>query len=277
MSTFYEHREETLFIGEMTHYPFPLHVHEVAEIVAVRTGRVRLSIEGMVYELGPGDIAVAMPLTPHSYEEVSEDASGLAAIFPPDIIPEYNGTFHSLVPENPVLRAAQTSDDTRQAVRRLSEMNMEDDLPLCVAYLHVLLAGTLHRLSYRPVYDYNDRGLGYRIMHYISDHACEELTLVSAAHALGISASHLSHFFADKLQISFRQYINSIRIAKARLLMRDPSLTLTMICDLCGYTNMRTFRRAFQKEAGCLPSEHMVALRRRIYGEPVDAAQEQGA
>ena len=30
MIAFYESRDERLFIGEMTKYPFPLHVHELA-------------------------------------------------------------------------------------------------------------------------------------------------------------------------------------------------------------------------------------------------------
>ena len=153
-------------------------------------------------------------------------------------------------------------------IHRLHSLNMEDDLPLCVAYLHVLMACTLHRLSYHPVYDYSDRGLGHRIMRYISDHLCEEITLESVSHALGISVSHLSHFFAEKLHVNFRQYINSNRIAKARLLMRDSSYTLTMISDACGYSNMRTFRRAFMKEVGVLPSDHMTALRNRVSDYP---------
>ena len=35
MIAFYEHRNEHLFIGEMTHIPFPVHVHDQAEILAV--------------------------------------------------------------------------------------------------------------------------------------------------------------------------------------------------------------------------------------------------
>lgn len=119
MSTFYEHRDETLFIGEMTHYPCPPHVHEVVEIVAITAGRVRINIDGMICDLAPGDIAVIFPLTAHSYDAVSEDAEGLAAIFPPDIIPEYNVTFHRLVPEDPVLRVKTGGDDTHLAVRRM--------------------------------------------------------------------------------------------------------------------------------------------------------------
>ena len=264
MIAFYEHREEQLFIGEMTHFPFPVHVHEVAEMVAVIHGSIRININGTDYSLFPGDAAVIFPLTPHSYDEISEDASGLTAIFPTEIIPEYTSTFRSLEPEKPVLRAEETGPDTEQVIRRLHALNMDEDLPLCVGYLHVLLACTLHRLSYHPVYDYSDRGLGHRIMRYISDHLCEDITLESVSHALGISVSHLSHFFAEKLHVNFRQYINANRIAKARLLMRDSNYNLTMISDACGYANMRTFRRAFQKEVGFLPSEYMTTLRNRI-------------
>ena len=141
---------------------------------------------------------------------------------------------------------------------------MEDNLPLCIAHLHVLLAGALHSLSYRPVYDYNERELGHRILTYISDHACEAITLESASHALGISVSHLSHFFSDRLHTNFRRFINANRISKARLLMRDPNMTLTMISDACGYANMRTFRRAFQREVGLLPSDFMQELHHKI-------------
>ena len=42
MNTFYEHREEKFFIGEMTHYAFPAHVHEVAEIVIITAGTAQV-------------------------------------------------------------------------------------------------------------------------------------------------------------------------------------------------------------------------------------------
>ena len=267
---FYEHRDETLYIGEMTHYPFPVHVHDVVEVVCVTAGTIRLSINGISYNLCPGDVAVVFPLTPHGYEQIGEGALGLAAIFPPDIIPEYNSTFHSLLPENPVLPASSAGPDLLPVIRRLHALDMGESLPLCVAYLHVLLACVLHSLTYRPVYDFADRGLGNRILRYVSDHAFEDITLESASHALGISASHLSHFFAEKLRVNFRQFINTIRISKARLLMRDTSYTLTMVSDACGYANMRTFRRAFEKEIGCLPSEYLAVLRSRINGSETE-------
>ena len=271
MSTFYEQRSEKLFIGFMTEYTCPTHVHSVAELVIITRGSAVLTIDEVQYHLTPGDSVMIFPLVSHSFDQLSEDSQGLTAIFPPDIIPEYAGTFHGLQPECPLLPAARSSVDLRLTVDRLTRLNMKDDLPLCVAYLHVLLAGILHSLTYRPVYDYNERGLGHRIISYISDHAFEEITLESASRALGISVSHLSHFFSERLHTNFRRFINAIRVEKARLLMRDPNLTLAEICDACGYSNMRTFRRAFQQEMGCLPSDHQIALRKRITGSDGEA------
>ena len=266
-NAFYEQREERLFIGGMTEYPVRLHVHALAELVVITRGYALITIDETQYRLTPGDAAVVFPLVPHSFDELSEDSKGVIAIFPPDIIPEYAGTFHGLLPDCPMMPANKRSLDLRFAVERLGVLNMDDNLPMCVAYLHVLLAGVLHSLTYRPVYDYSGQGLGHRIITYISEHAFEEITLESASRALGISVSHLSHFFSERLHTNFRRFINAIRIEKARLLMRDPSLSLTEICDACGYTNMRTFRRAFQLETGVLPSDHLAALRNRITGE----------
>ncbi len=264
MSTFYEQRQEHLFIGGMTDHVFPAHVHTEVELFMPTRGLTIMTIEETQYRLNPGDAVAVFPLVPHSYDFLSEDACGVTAIFPPDIIPEYAGTFHGLQPECPLLPAARTSVDQRMSVDRLSRLNMEDDLPLCIAYLHVVLAGVLHSLTYRPVYDYSEKDLGHRIIQYISEHAFEEITLESASRALGISVSHLSHFFSERMHTNFRRFINAIRISKARLLMRDPNMTLTEVCDACGYTNMRTFRRAFQAEIGHLPSEHIAIMQKRI-------------
>ena len=61
--------------------------------------------------------------------------------------------------------------------------------------------------------------------------------------------------------------MNAIRIDRARMLMRDPRMTLTDISGRCGYENMRTFRRAFVRETGLLPTAYLQQLRGG--GEPV--------
>lgn len=266
VNAYYEQRPEELFIGEMTHYPVPAHVHSVAELLILTRGSAVLTVDGKVLRLVPWDAVIIFPLVPHSYDSLSEDIGGLAAIFSPGLIPEYAGTFHGLMPEDPMLPAERTSLDLRLAVERLCRMNSEEQLPIRVAYLHVLLAGVLHCLTYRPVFDYSEYSLGHRIMQYITDHAFEDVTVLNVSHALGISVSSVSHFFSERLHTNFRRFVNAIRMEKARTLMQDPGMTLTEICGRCGYSNMRTFRRAFLAETGSLPSEYLGRLKKQAEG-----------
>ena len=53
MDLFYEERKEKLFIGGMTRYVFPAHVHNMAELVVVTRGYAVVGIDGVQYRLEP--------------------------------------------------------------------------------------------------------------------------------------------------------------------------------------------------------------------------------
>ena len=55
MNAFYEQRKERLFIGEMTRYPFPTHVHDLAELIIPTAGTVTLGIDAEKYRLNSAE------------------------------------------------------------------------------------------------------------------------------------------------------------------------------------------------------------------------------
>ena len=261
MQAFFESRDETLYVGEMTSYPFPVHVHEIVEVACVLSGSCAMRIDGKPYLLQEGDLAVVFPLVPHSYDELSDGCKGFAAFFLPDTIAEFTNLFHTLMPDEPVISLSRLSDDVRSLIATLMATPIEEYSPLRLAYLHLLMAHVLSSMRFHPSEAYHERGIAARAIQYIYDHACENITLDSAARGLGISRSHLSHLFSQQFHINFRHFINATRINKAIMQMRNPTNTLTQICYACGYENMRTFRRAFIQETGILPSEYMRQLR----------------
>ena len=263
MKVFYESRSEPMFFGRMTACPYPLHVHEVVEIACPLSGSCVMQIGEGRYELSPGEIAFVFPVVPHSFESIAPGSDGFAAFFPADTIAEFSGTFQTRLPVEPVLRREQVPDEAYRVIRRLMEEPNEIYSPSRLALLHLLLADTLHALRYQESANCGERGLANRVMRYVYDHACEKITLNSTARELGISVSHLSHLFSRQFGISFRGFVNAIRIDKAQMLMRDPLMTLTGISYACGYENIRTFRRAFMSQTGMLPS---VCLK-RVRGE----------
>ena len=256
MSVFYETRNENLFIGDMTSYPFPLHVHEIVELACVLRGEVTMQIDGRAYALGPGDCAVVFPLIPHSFDRLSPDSHGLAAFFLADTIPQFTNIFLNTLPETPVLRGDRVNAEARLAIDRLMNDPDGEASPSRLAYLHLLIANLFSEMRFAPIGSCGEQGLAYRVFKYIFDHACEGITLDSAARGLGISHSHLSHLFSQRFHINFRRFVNALRIDRAKMLMRDPRMTLTSICYSCGYENIRTFRRAFVRETDMLPSAY---------------------
>lgn len=257
MSTvFYEQRTENVFAGVICDHPFPAHVHDVVEIVCLQQGEVKMTIGGNVWRLTPGDIAVVFPTVPHSYEQVSEDAAGLSLIFQPDTIREHYQTFRTMQPVQPVLLSQSKVPELAPIISGMQRVVEKDPAsPLKVGYLHLFLS---YLLSCLPL-THGSRNphftLTYQVLHYISEHFTEPLTLETTAHALGISRIHLSHIFSQQLHINFRQYINTLRIDRARTLLNNPAYSISQIAEMCGYGNQRTFHRAFRAQCGMAPNQ----------------------
>lgn len=257
---FYEQRNEDVFVGGICEYPFPSHVHDVVEIVCLLTGSAEMTIAEKKQLLLPGDIAVIFPVIPHSYDDVSEDASGLTLIFSPDTIVEFYHTFRTMKPIHPLLPGSEQPPELKSIISGFYKLSLQDQKsPLQLGYLHLFLSYLFSCLPLNPMDKHSYPGLSFQVLQYISEHFTEPLTLESLSHALGISRIHLSHIFSQQLHINFRQYINTLRIDRARALLRNPAYSISQIAYLCGYGNQRTFHRAFLSQCGMPPNQFRTA------------------
>ena len=253
---FYEQGTENVFAGMICDHPFPSHIHDVVEIVCLLEGSVSMTIAGKRLTLFPGDIAIAFPVIPHSYDEVSEDASGLSLIFQPDTIMEFYHTFRTMQPVHPLLLGQNKAPELEPIIRAMLKVTAHgQSTPLKLGYLHLFLSYLFSCLPLMSGSRNPHTTLTYQVLQYISEHFTEPLTLENTAHALGISRIHLSHIFSQQLHINFRQYINTLRIDRARTLLRNPSYSISQVAYQCGYGNQRTFHRAFLSQCGMPPSQ----------------------
>lgn len=85
-----------------------------------------------------------------------------------------------------------------------------------------------------------------------------ELTLEVTSSQLGLSKSYLSRLIHAELNISYTDYINSLRIEEAKVMIRNPAserFTLIAIGLEVGFNSKSTFNNAFKKHSGYTPSE----------------------
>ncbi len=102
-----------------------------------------------------------------------------------------------------------------------------------------------------------------RIIKYIE---CEnpylqtDFTLSEMAKNLNISSNIVSMVINSKLNCSFPEYINSLRVKTAIELLENVdkrNLTIEAISYECGFNNRTSFYKAFKKQTGKLPSDYI--------------------
>lgn len=263
-SVFYETKPndsaESFFSGPVCDHPFPMHVHDVVEMVCLKQGQMTMTVGGEKVCLNAGDIALVFPTVAHSYDEVNSGTDGITMIFVPSVVEEFHSVFRTMVPKSAVVIRQEQHPMVGEMLDRVMQLTPDEMKQLRLGYLHLLLAYILPVMNLIPVDRHVEMGLSYQVFHYISQHFTEPLSLESVAHALGISRIHLSHIFSQQLHINFRQYINTLRIDRACALLRDPAHSISQIAYLCGYGNPRTFHRAFLSQCNMPPKQYRARL-----------------
>ena len=86
---------------------------------------------------------------------------------------------------------------------------------------------------------------------YIREHYSEaEMTLASVAERFHISESHLSFSFKAQQGTNFFSYVESLRIARAKTLLREDNQKICDIARMVGYSSVNSFCRAFKRSTG---------------------------
>lgn len=91
-----------------------------------------------------------------------------------------------------------------------------------------------------------------RVLHYISRHINEELSLDGLAEQFFVSKYHLSHTFTREVGVSLHRYITIRRLLMARQLL-GTGMAAGQVSSACGFSDYTSFYRAFKAEYGISP------------------------
>ena len=69
-----------------------------------------------------------------------------------------------------------------------------------------------------------------------------------------VSIAYMSYLLKKELNQNFSDYLWSLRLKKAKELLKNPELSIDEISVAVGYLNSTSFRRKFKQETGLTPS-----------------------
>ena len=87
-------------------------------------------------------------------------------------------------------------------------------------------------------------------------HLDESINIADVAHTLGISESYFRKVFTEQAGISPAQFINDIRLRRAKSLLSCSDKSITEIAFSCGFYDSSHMLRAFKQYEGMTPKEY---------------------
>ncbi len=230
---------------------FPPHLHSHVEMVYVWQGEATVRVDGNDQRLSAGDMVIAFPNCVHSYSDCKE-GKYFCAIFPCEVVPAHRDTLMAKRPQNPFVSKVAITKEVKALLGILSragEKSPELFSGVMTAILYNVLPET--EIADRSVSDTTRQILDYCLSHYR-----EPLTLKELSKNLHISTSRLSHIFEEKVGLSFRYYINYLRILEAGRLLLSTKDSISAVALACGFDSIRSFNRNFLYMLGKTPTEY---------------------
>ena len=248
---------------------FPTHWHNFIEIIAPLSDPYSVQIGNETYALDENSIALIPPRTLHAITR-SPGHPHLIIQFPNTVLQQ----FHDFVQYRRILYGScifQAQDpgfeeNPLSILLKILEYS-EKDLPFKELHMYELLLHFFiivgnrnlcikNQLSDRktPRQKAEDQKFD-SVTNYIYEHCTEKITLEKTAAFAGFSKYYFSRIFKEHYQMSFPEYIASLRVAKAAELLENSSLSILEIAMRSGFSNLSSFNRAFKEVNYCTPSQ----------------------
>ena len=107
------------------------------------------------------------------------------------------------------------------------------------------------------------KGIVQIVIEYVEAHFEDSnLNISTIAEGIERNPKYISRIFREETNESILDYLNRLRIKKARILMQSGEFTLEQISQMVGYASSKTFRRTFLKETGMTPSSYQETMKK---------------
>ncbi len=95
-----------------------------------------------------------------------------------------------------------------------------------------------------------------KAVQYINDNYNQKISLEDIAGYVGISKYYFSVLFKKEKEITFSSYLNTVRIEKAKQLLKNPQTTINDVVDEVGFNDAQYFSKTFKKYVGLTVTEY---------------------
>ena len=255
---------EPLLISEVKakRFPAPLHFHPELELTLILGSSGKRFIGDSIENFEAGDLVLVGENLPHVWsngDNFSTDSYSHAIVvqferhFLGRNFFESIGADHIknlLVKSNRgICIKSVTRELVKEKLLKMLCVNTFEKTLLLLEILDILAKSTnVYYLSSADFKQYSNRDDCTRmnkIYNYVYNNISKPLNISEIAGLLYMTKSAFCHYFKKRTQKTFTQFVNEIRIAKAKQLLIETDLSIAEISYQCGYNSLSNFSKQF--------------------------------
>ncbi len=259
-------------IDEPDHFA---HYHEYLEMLYLVQGEMNIWLNDKLFDFNVGELIIINSNESHRLESVTDESRYLVIKFTPKLLCTFQ----------------QTPGETRYILPFLNE---KSDQPRVYSKAFADAAG-IPSLLFDAINEWNEMGVGFElalkadvlkvirfVVKYLSNkgfavkasvtganiqqtmsnvlqYINENFTCVSekdVADRFGISYSYFSRSFKQTMNMSFKEYINYLKINEAQKLLLTSPDSIQEISEKLGFSSSSHFINVFKKQKNCSPKQY---------------------
>lgn len=262
-----------VYMGRIPYFltSYPLHWHEDFEIICVMDGVVQIQVLSEKYECRQGDLVIIPPGTIHQIQQTGDRSAYYFNILfkfnllePDEESYMFKKYFYPLLNENGIKHyhpcGSSLNNDLLPIVNHLivnrekkyenQELVIKSKLFLIIEKLQSAIkndfpqqkaSSTFSRL--KPV------------LTKIDEHYGEDISVLEAAELCAMSETYFMKFFKKMTGMTFIEYLNTVRLEKAQIMLKGSAKSVSEIAEECGYHNFSYFIRTYKNHFGTTPNQ----------------------
>jgi AraC-like DNA-binding protein/mannose-6-phosphate isomerase-like protein (cupin superfamily) len=239
------------------------HWHDAPEFILILDGGFTVIVNSVPVDLRSGGMIYINGDDIHSLEPLADGGILLTIQFSPEL---FGQTDRVMRIGYHVAGIDEYSGKDAGITRMVASLLGDSvDSPRCdpcrrMASIYGLLselrgAGTLSAAPDKGLPRRDDELLVKDCMEHINRHYDKELSLGGLAQRACLSYHHFSRLFKKYSGYNFKDYLNHVRVSKARFLLKNTRTPITGICHACGFSEHKHFIAVFRKYHGMPPTE----------------------
>ena len=249
-----------IFEGSGGNYYREKHWHRSIEIFAVCSGELEFYVDDRQWHLAPGNFMIVNSNEVHSIDSPLPNETIVLQI-PLKLFEGYfTGEQFIWFSHEPGRRDERFMELIRELYEVYSRKACGYDMQMKSIFYQImyLLVKDYRLIEVDEVFVRKNKNLNKlsAITSYMKENYTGDLTLEEVAKVFDYSPNYLSRMFQKYAGITFKSYVQSIRLDYAVKDLDDGRYSITEVALRNGFSGSKALARAFRKKYGMLPSEY---------------------